>query len=392
MEDTLIAQFRRQFGTDPQYLFSAPGRTEICGNHTDHQGGMVLAAAVDLETNAAVRIREDPVVRLVSAGYPACEIALNDLAVHEDESGTTAALIRGVAAGFADRGHVLPGFDSFVTSTVLSGSGLSSSAAFEILIASIFNYLCAADLPAMELARIGQFAENRYFGKPSGLMDQAASAAGGIVFIDFAGGREPKLERLQFDFSSYGYALCVVDCGADHADLTPDYAAIPAELGAVSSVFGKTVLRDVDEREFYARIPEVRDTAGDRAVLRAIHIFDENRRVLAARDALKSGDLDVFFAVERSSGLSSQLYLQNILPHSAAAHQELALALALAEKLLDGEGACRVHGGGFAGTLLAFVPDDFLPRFRREMEAVFGEGSCHVLSVNPEGGRLKAVL
>ena len=392
MEDTLIAQFRRQFGTDPQYLFSAPGRTEICGNHTDHQGGMVLAAAVDLETNAAVRIRENPVVRLVSAGYPACEIALNDLAVHEDESGTTAALIRGVAAGFADRGHVLPGFDSFVTSTVLSGSGLSSSAAFEILIASIFNYLCAADLPAMELARIGQFAENRYFGKPSGLMDQAASAAGGIVFIDFAGGREPKLERLQFDFSSYGYALCVVDCGADHADLTPDYAAIPAELGAVSSVFGKTVLRDVDEREFYARIPEVRDTAGDRAVLRAIHIFDENRRVLAARDALKSGDLDVFFAVEKSSGLSSQLYLQNILPHSAAAHQELALALALAEKLLDGEGACRVHGGGFAGTLLAFVPDDFLPRFRREMEAVFGEGSCHVLSVNPEGGRLKAVL
>ena len=392
MEESLIAQFQGQFGTEPQFLFSAPGRTEICGNHTDHQGGMVLAAAVDLETTAAVRVREEPIIRLVSAGYPACEIALNDLSVREDEFGTTAALIRGVAAGFSDRGFVLPGFDAFVVSTVLSGSGLSSSAAFEILIASIFNYFCKAGLPALELARIGQSAENRYFGKPCGLMDQAASAAGGIVFIDFAGGGEPKLERLQFDFSSYGYALCVVDCGADHADLTPDYASIPEELRAVSAVFGKTILRDVDENEFFARLPEVRAAAGDRAVLRAIHIFDENRRVLAARDALKDGDLDIFFAVEKSSGLSSQLYLQNILPRGDATHQELALALALAEKLLDGEGACRVHGGGFAGTLLAFVPEDLLPRFRREMEAVFGNSSCHVLSVNPYGGRLKSAL
>ena len=392
MEEALIAHFQSQFGADPQYLFSAPGRTEICGNHTDHQGGMVLAAAVDLETTAAVRVRKDAVIRLVSEGYPACEIALNDLSVHEDELGTTSSLIRGVAAGFFDRGCMFPGFDAFVTSTVLSGSGLSSSAAFEILIASIFNYLCKSAFSPLELAKIGQSAENRYFGKPCGLMDQAASAAGGIVFIDFAGGRETKLERLQFDFSAYGYTLCVVDCGADHADLTPDYAAIPTELKAVSAVFGKSILRDVDENEFYMRLPEVRAAAGDRAVLRAIHIFDENRRVLAARDALKNGDLDVFFTMEKSSGRSSQLYLQNILPHSATVHQDLALALALAEKLLDGEGACRVHGGGFAGTLLAFVPEDLLPRFRREMEAVFGEGSCHMLSVNPNGGRLKAVL
>lgn len=321
-----------------------------------------------------------------------CTVLLEDTEPVKEEEGTTTALIRGVTAGFASRGFQPKGFDACVCSTVLSGSGLSSSAAFEILLATIENYLTEADLPAMELAKIGQHAENRYFGKPCGLLDQAASASGGIVFMDFAPGREVESERIPFDFAEHGYALCVVDCGADHADLTSDYAAIPRELAEVCAYFGKRVLREVDEKDFYAQLPAVRGKAGDRAVLRAMHIYDENRRVLRARDALKRGDIDAYLRVVRESGRSSQLLLQNIIPTGAANQQALSYTLACAERLLNGEGACRVHGGGFAGTIQAFVPLEKQEAFCAEMNRLLGKESCHVLAVRPVGGILLEVL
>ncbi|MBR0160779.1 MAG: galactokinase [Oscillospiraceae bacterium] len=392
MYEELKEQFSSVYGEKPALLFSAPGRTELCGNHTDHQGGMVLGASVNMETVAAIRPREDGLVRLLSEGYPMCTVLLEDTEPVKEEEGTTTALIRGVTAGFASRGFQPKGFDACVCSTVLSGSGLSSSAAFEILLATIENYLTEADLPAMELAKIGQHAENRYFGKPCGLLDQAASASGGIVFMDFAPGREVESERIPFDFAEHGYALCVVDCGADHADLTSDYAAIPRELAEVCAYFGKRVLREVDEKDFYAQLPAVRGKAGDRAVLRAMHIYDENRRVLRARDALKRGDIDAYLRVVRESGRSSQLLLQNIIPTGAANQQALSYTLACAERLLNGEGACRVHGGGFAGTIQAFVPLEKQEAFCAEMNRLLGKESCHVLAVRPVGGILLEVL
>ena len=388
MYEALKEQFRSVFGEAPTLLFSAPGRTELCGNHTDHQGGMVLGAAVNLETAAAVRPREDHLIRLLSEGYPMCEVDLNTLTPMQAENGSTSALIRGVAAGFAERGVSPAGFDAAVCSTVLSGSGLSSSAAFEILIGTIENHLTSAKLPALELAKIGQYAENVFFGKPSGLLDQASSASGGIVFLDFCPGQDVRSETIDLKFEDYGYSLVVIDCGADHADLTPDYAAIPEELREVSAFFGKKFLREVDEELFYENLPAVRKATCDRAVLRAMHIYDENRRVLLARAALKKGDIEGFFRQLRASGRSSQLLLQNTIPAGATRVQALSYTLACAERLLDGEGASRVQGGGFAGTIQAFVPVDRLESFCREMNRLLGAESCHVLSVRPVGGVL----
>ena len=388
MYEALKEQFRSVFGEAPTLLFSAPGRTELCGNHTDHQGGMVLGAAVNLETAAAVRPREDHLIRLLSEGYPMCEADLNTLTPMQAENGSTSALIRGVAAGFAERGVSPAGFDAAVCSTVLSGSGLSSSAAFEILIGTIENHLTSAKLPALELAKIGQYAENVFFGKPSGLLDQASSASGGIVFLDFCPGQDVRSETIDLKFEDYGYSLVVIDCGADHADLTPDYAAIPEELREVSAFFGKKFLREVDEELFYENLPAVRKATCDRAVLRAMHIYDENRRVLLARAALKKGDIEGFFRQLRASGRSSQLLLQNTIPAGATRVQALSYTLACAERLLDGEGASRVQGGGFAGTIQAFVPIDRLESFCREMNRLLGAESCHVLSVRPVGGVL----
>ena len=369
------------------YHFSAPGRTEISGNHTDHQHGCVLAAAVNLETVAEVTLNDRGVVAVASEGYAPVEIDLSDLSIHPEEKNTTAALIRGVAAAFAQRGAKLQGFDAKVRSTVLPGSGLSSSAAFEVLIGTIFNELFFEKrLTAVEVAQIGQYAENVYFGKPSGLMDQTASSVGGMVFIDFADPAHPVVENLSLDLNALGYALCIVDSGADHADLTDEYAAIPVECRQVAAFFGKEVLRDVDEAAFYAQLKEVRAATSDRAILRAIHFFGENKRVQQQFAALQAGDFDAFLRMVTESGRSSWMYLQDITPAGAIQHQDMAVALALCDRLLQGSGAFRVHGGGFAGTVQAFVPLAKLEQFRSGIEAVLGQGACHVLSIRAEGG------
>lgn len=369
------------------YNFSAPGRTEISGNHTDHQHGCVLAAAVNLETVAQVEMNGTDLIRIQSEGYPLVEVDLNDFTVHEEEKNTTAALIRGVAAAFSQRGAELRGFDAKVHSTVLPGSGLSSSAAFEVLMGTICNELFfGKQLNAVEIAQIGQYAENVYFGKPCGLMDQTASSVGGMVFIDFENPDSPVVERIDFDFAAAGHALCIIDSGADHADLTEEYAAIPGELNKVSAFFGKEVLRDIPEAVFFAALPELRHQVPDRAILRAIHFYQENSRVQRQAQALRDGDFDAFLRLVSESGRSSWMYLQNITPTGATEHQDVAVALALCDTLLQGRGAYRVHGGGFAGTVQAFVPLDMVDSFKEGMERVLGEGNCHVLSIRPEGG------
>ena len=375
------------FGRQPEHFFSAPGRTEICGNHTDHQQGCVLAAAVDLDSLAAVSKNDTGLICLQSQGYGLCKVALDDLSPRRQEENTTVALVRGVAAQFQKRGAVLEGVDIYVTSRVLPGSGLSSSAAFEVLLGTIMNHLffdSRAD--AVEIARIAQYAENVYFGKPCGLMDQMASSVGNLVAIDFYDGENPVVTPIDFDFSSSGHALCIIDSGASHADLTREYAAIPRELRAISGHFGRNVLSRVDEREFYDEIPRLREIFGDRAVLRGVHFYEEQKRVTMARQALEQGDFQTFLSVLRRSGRSSFMYLQNICPAGAVKEQAMAMTLALCEKYLEGTGACRVHGGGFAGTCQAFVPLDRLEAFRRGIDGVLGEGACHVLSIRPLGG------
>ena len=378
--------FAAQFGKQPQFIFSAPGRTEISGNHTDHQHGCVMAAAVNREAVAAVAENGTGLVRLFSEGYGLLQVDITDLAVKPEEVNSTPALIRGVAAKFAEYG--LRGFDAYVTSTVLSGSGLSSSAAFEVLIGVIFNHLTNAGKTPIEIAQIGQYAENVYFGKPCGLMDQMASSVGNIIAIDFADPAKPIVTPMRFDFTACGYSLCVIDSGAGHEDLTDEYAAITRELKAVCRIFGKEFLRDVDEDEFYDRIAEVRKTCGDRATLRAVHVFAENKRVAAQRKALEENDFDTFLYYVKESGSSSWRVLQNVIPSGWKEHQEVAFALALTEKLLGGRGACRVHGGGFAGTIAAFVPNDMLEEFKTGIEKALGEGSCHVMNIRREGGIL----
>lgn len=386
MYDTLKEKFKTHYGSEAEYIFSAPGRTELGGNHTDHQLGCVLAAAVNLDTKAAVAANDKAVINVYSEGYSQISIGINDLAVHPEEKGSTAALVRGVAAGAAGTGMALRGFDAYIVSDVLVGSGLSSSAAFEVLIGTIIEFFAGAGHDAVKVAQLGQYAENVYFGKPSGLMDQMASSVGNVVAIDFADSTAPCVQPLSFDFAATGHALCIIDSGADHADLTHEYAAIPNELKKVCAVFGKTHLREVEEKEFYARLAEVRQCAGDRAVLRAIHIFNDNRRVQQQTAALTAGDFDAFLRLVAESGRSSWMYLQNVIPAGSTANQQLAFALAAAEHLLAGRGACRVHGGGFAGTIQAFVPVDMLDEFRTGIENMLGSGKCHILNIRREGG------
>ena len=367
---------------DKVYHFSAPGRTEIGGNHTDHQHGCVLAAAVDMTTTAEVRLNGTNIIRVDSEGYKPVEIDLSDLKIREEEKNTTAALIRGVAAAFAQRGYKLAGFDAKVKSTVLPGSGLSSSAAFEVLIGRILNGLFADNaVSAIEIAQIGQYAENVYYGKPSGLMDQMASSVGGLVFIDFHDPKTPIVEKVDYDFAHSGYTLCTIDSGADHADLTDEYAAMPIEMKKVAAFFGKEVLREVDEQEFYAKIAEIRKETGDRAALRAMHFFDENRRVQMHVRALKNDNFAAFLNYVNESGNASWELLQNITPIGATAHQEMALTLALCRKLLGGEGAVRVHGGGFAGTVLAFVPNEKFGHFKNAIDSAIGNGRTQKLHI-----------
>ena len=369
------------------YHFSAPGRTEIGGNHTDHQHGCVLAAAVNLETEAIVWLDEANTIQIESDGYPAVTVELDDLTVREDEKNTTAALIRGVASKFVQLGAKLSGFRARVHSTVLPGSGLSSSAAFEVLIGTILNELFFnKKLTPVEIAQIGQYAENVYFGKPCGLMDQMASAVGGMVYIDFADPREPKVQKLDVDLAKYGYGLCIIDTGADHADLTDEYAAIPRELAQLCRSFDRDYLREIPREKFIRKLPELRGKVSDRAILRALHIYQENDRVEQMAEALRWDDFDAFLELVNESGRSSWMYLQNITPAGAVDHQEMAVALALCKMHLCGEGACRVHGGGFAGTIQAFVPLDRLTKFKQEIETYLGEGSCHVLEIRSQGG------
>ena len=372
---------------EKHYQFSAPGRTEIGGNHTDHQHGCVLAAAVNLETVADVTLNGTNCICIKSEGYPPFTVCLDDLHVHSEEMNTTAALVRGIAAAFARRGAKLKGFDAVIHSTVLPGSGLSSSAAFEVLIGTILNELFFhKKFSAVKLAQIGQYAENVYFGKPCGLMDQMASSVGGMVYIDFADSEHPIVERIDFDFQKEGYDLCIIDSGADHADLTDEYAAITRELGELCGFFGKEYLRQVPEDDFMAALPKLREIVSDRAILRAMHVYRENERVIAQATALKNGDLKTFLRLVTESGHSSWMYMQNISPVGAVQKQPVAFALALCDSLLRGKGAYRVHGGGFAGTVQAFVPHHMLDGFKEAVEACLGKESCHVLNIRPYGG------
>ena len=383
----LDAGFASVFGGAPERYFSAPGRTEIGGNHTDHQRGRVLAAAVNLDTQAAVRLNGTDVIRIQSQGYPMCEVDLKVLTPQESEINGTASLIRGVAARFVELGCEVKGFDAYCESTVLPGSGLSSSAAYEVLIGTILNHLFFdGRISAPEIAMIGQYAENVFFGKPCGLMDQTASSVGGLVTIDFFEKENPNIRSVNFDFSACGHALCIIDSRASHADLTDEYAAIPGELKAICAHFGKDVLTQIDQADFYAAIPALREKCGDRAVMRAIHFYHENDRVPQQVAALEEGNFDKFLALVKESGFSSYMYLQNVIPAGRIEHQEMAIALGLCQQYLNGRGAYRVHGGGFAGTVQAFVPFDLLDSFRAGIDAVLGEGACHVLSIRPQGG------
>lgn len=374
----LYDKFNETFAHPAQCSFSAPGRTELGGNHTDHQHGYVLAASVDADMRAAAGENGLDVIRVQSEGYTLCQISLSDLEPKEAERGTTAALIRGVAAGFKRHGCALRGFDAYVTSRVMPGSGLSSSAAFEVLIGRMINSMFFDErLTAVEIAKIGQWAENVYFGKPCGLMDQLASSVGGIIAVDFRSNENPVVEQIDFDFDSCGYTLCIIDTGADHAGLTAEYASIPEELGRVSQYFGKKYLRDVPEDEFYRELLGVRKAAGDRSVLRAMHVYEENRRVIRQAEALKHNDFEEFLRLVSESGRSSWMLLQNVTVPGSAACQELALALAVSEKLLKGKGACRIHGGGFAGTIQAYVPNEQLSEFKSGIESLLGDGRCH---------------
>ena len=382
--------FCRAFGAGEEAvvtLCSAPGRTEICGNHTDHQHGRVLAASVNVDFLACAAPNGTNTIRFQSQGWPLVEVALDGRGPRPEEKETTASLVRGMAELAAKRGFPVAGFDAYAVSDVLPGSGLSSSAACEVLLGVIVNHLfCGDGFTPVEIAQMGQGAENAYFGKPSGLMDQTASSVGGAVAIDFADPASPRVRSVAVDLNALGYALCILDSGASHADLTGEYAAVPREMRAVAAHFGKTVLREITQTQVLAELPALRRAVGDRAVLRSLHFFADDARVEGETAALARGDMDAFLALVRESGRSSWELLQNITPTGAVAEQAMAVALTVAERALGGRGACRVHGGGFAGTVQAFVPLDGLEAFRAETEKALGAGSCHVLSIRPVGG------
>lgn len=387
--ETITAGYEECYGKAQELsYFSAPGRTEVGGNHTDHNHGCVLAAAVNLDIVAAAAKNDDNVVRLKSLEYPGMDVIdLNDLAPQEKEMEKAASLIRGVCARCRELGYTVGGFNAYTATQVLKGSGLSSSAAFEVVIVTAISHLFNnGAIDAVTAAQISQYAENVYFGKPSGLMDQTASSVGGFTAIDFHDPKKPVLEKVDFDLAKYNHALCIVDTGGNHADLTGDYAAIPVEMKSVARLLGAEVLRDADEGEFWNRLGELRQKVGDRAVLRAMHFFSDNRTAQEEAALLKAGDFDGFKEKIIASGRSSATRLQNVFACSNPSEQGLSLALAVSEKLLAGKGAWRVHGGGFAGTIQAFVPVEMLEEYRSAMEAVFGEGTCHVLSIRSAGG------
>ncbi|MCD8139802.1 MAG: hypothetical protein LUE17_08500 [Planctomycetaceae bacterium] len=387
----LVQSFADAFGDGGAALFSTPGRTEIGGNHTDHQHGCVLAGSVDMDIIAVVRPIADKLVRLRSDGYPETVVHLDSLAPNPAEFNQSSALVRGIAAQYTERGYPVSGLEIAMTSSVLKGSGLSSSAAFEVMLGTIMNHLFAgAVLTPVEVCTIGRYAENCYFGKPCGLMDQLACCVGGVQFIDFRDIDNPFIKKLSGDFRAHGLALCIIDSGADHADLTDEYSPIPREMGMMASHFGKQVLREVDKAAFVREIPVIRREAGDRAVIRALHFFGDNERTVREAEAVETGDIGRFLQFVNESGRSSHMYLQNVYPLGSSVHQDVGLALALCDELLGGRGGFRIHGGGFAGTVQAFVPLDMLDGFKSGIEAVFGGGRCHVVSIREAGSvRLK---
>ncbi len=384
--ENMQKEFEAAFGRPAKRAFTACGRSELIGNHTDHQHGLVLACGVNLSAVALAARNDRDEVRLISKGFPACSVALDALEPDPNEYGTTTALLRGVLSGIVQRGANPFGLYIYVVSNVLAGSGLSSSAAIEVLLAGVMEgFYLDGDLDEIGLAMIGQRAENVYFGKPSGLLDQMACALGGIQFFDFSDPAVPVAERINFDFSASGHALVIIDSGADHANLTDCYTAIPRELAAIDSFFGATALRDVNEGDFYAALPVLRRMFGDRAVLRAMHVFDENKRVLEAKAALERNDFNAFLAALNASGESSYTLLQNVIAEGHENAQAVAFTICYAKKLLNGRGAVRVHGGGFAGTVLAIVPNGMLDDFCAGMDRVLSPGACRPLSVRRRG-------
>ncbi len=379
--------FLKTFGTEPTHYFSAPGRSEICGNHTDHNHGKVLACAIDLDAVAAVKATGDTIITIASDKYATDVMDINDLEVKEEEKGRSIALLRGVCAKFKEAGLTIGGFTAYTSSRVLGGSGLSSSAAYEILLCTILRDLFANNAPdAVTAAIYSQFAENVYFGKPCGLMDQTACSVGGFVQIDFEDPSAPVINPIAFDFAKTGHRLIITDCKADHADATADYAAIREDMAAVSAFFGKKVLREVDPDDFYKNISAIRKEAGDMPLLRAMHFFDENNTVERAAAALQADDFEAFKKEIITSGRSSYMYLQNIYSANHPRNQALSLALCRSEQILKDKGAWRVHGGGFGGTIQAFVPDELVETYTEAMESLFGKGCCYLLSVRPKGG------
>ena len=382
-----IELFETYYGAGEAEIFSAPGRSEVGGNHTDHQHGEVLAASINLDTIGIVRQTEDNQIRIISDDYDEVVVSLDDIGCKDEEKETTTALIKGVVAGFMERGYNVGGFRAYATSDVLIGAGLSSSAAFETLIGTILSGLYNdMSISAIEIAIIGQYAENVYFGKPCGLMDQMACSVGNLVHIDFKDPKKPEVEKLDFNMSEYGYSLCITDTKGSHADLTDEYAAVPREMKNIAKYFGKEVLRDVEYLSVLKAIPELREKYGDRSVLRALHFFHENERVQKEVNALKNKDITLFLENVKASGDSSFKYLQNVYSGSDIENQNISIALLMSDISLKEEGVSRVHGGGFAGTIQAFVKNEYVESYKILMDNVFGEGSCKDLRIRKYGG------
>lgn len=383
-----LNDFGELFGYDREVnIMSAPGRTEVCGNHTDHNNGKVLAASINLDAIAVVSKNDDNIIRVKSKGHKMNVVDLDDLVPNEANFGSSTTFVQGVAATIKNLGYTVAGFDACTTSDVMGGSGLSSSAAFEVLLGSILSYMFNdGKISPVEIAKVAQYSENVFFGKPCGLLDQMASSVGTFVTIDFKSTKDPVIKKIDFDFSKSGHSLCIVDTHGNHSDLTDDYAAVRAEMESVAQALGKNVLREVSYEEFFAALPELTGRVNDRAILRAIHFFNENKRVEKAVECLENNDFEGFKQVIIDSGRSSFMLNQNVYTPKNPTEQKLSLALAISKELLDGKGAWRVHGGGFAGTIQAFVPNDMLDEYKKTIEGVFGEGSCHVLIIRPVGG------
>ena len=382
-----VEQYGEKFGADDVEIYSAPGRSEIGGNHTDHQHGEVLAASINNDTIAIVKKTDEPCVKIISEGYDMVTVNLDDLEKKDEEEGTTAALIRGVLSKIRQNNHKVGGFQAYMTSDVLIGAGLSSSASFETMVGTVVSYLYnEGTISPVEIAIIGQYAENVYFGKPCGLMDQMACSVGSLCHINFANPAEPEVERVEFDLDAHGYSLCITDTKGSHADLTADYAAIPTEMRQAAACLGKEVLGQTSKEEVLAKLPEIREKAGDRAALRALHYVCENERVRKEVTALQQDNFQDFLKTVKASGDSSYKYLQNVYVNHDVQHQNVSIALAVSDMVLEGKGVSRVHGGGFAGTIQAFVPNELVSQYKETLENVFGQGTCNVLKIRKYGG------